>query len=115
MKNLQGHRLKWMKWRQETTQLGLLINPKSDSSVSKVVHQLPCRIEALQWSKIILKQPLRKVGAQVVNIHPPIVNEDEDYLWVQKMTQCQVKTKVFLIKPKDLDYLQKFVLRVVAT
>jgi hypothetical protein len=33
----------------------------------------------------------------------------------QKMTQCQVKTKVFLVKPKDLDYLQEFLLRVVAT
>jgi hypothetical protein len=42
-------------------------------------------------------------------------NEDEDYLWVQTMTQCQVKTKVFLIEPKDLEYLQKFLLRVVAT
>jgi hypothetical protein len=52
---------------------------------------------------------------KVVNRHPPIVNEDEDYLWVQKMTQCQVKTKVFLVKPKYLDYLQKFLLRVVAT
>jgi hypothetical protein len=33
----------------------------------------------------------------------------------QRMTQCQVNTKVFLIKPKYLDYLQKFLLRVVAT
>jgi hypothetical protein len=33
----------------------------------------------------------------------------------QKMIQCQVKTKVFLVEPKDLDYLQKFLLRVVAT
>jgi hypothetical protein len=52
---------------------------------------------------------------KVVNRHPPIVNEDGDYLWVQKMTQCQVKTKVFLIKPEDLDNLQKILLRVVAT
>jgi hypothetical protein len=66
-------------------------------------------------SKVIPKQPMNKVGAQVVNRHPPIVNEDEDYLWVQKMTQCQVKTKVFLIEPKDLDYPQRFLLRVVAT
>jgi hypothetical protein len=27
----------------------------------------------------------------------------------------QVKTKVYLVEPKDLDYLQKFLLRVVAT
>jgi hypothetical protein len=33
----------------------------------------------------------------------------------QKMTQCQVKAKVFRIEPKDLDYPQKFILRVVAT
>jgi hypothetical protein len=33
----------------------------------------------------------------------------------QKMTQCQVKIKVYLVKPKDLDYPQKFLLRVVAT
>jgi hypothetical protein len=32
----------------------------------------------------------------------------------QKMTQCQVKTKVCLVEPKDLDYPQKFILRVVA-
>jgi hypothetical protein len=33
----------------------------------------------------------------------------------QKMTQSQVKTKVFMVKPKELDYPQKFLLRVVAT
>jgi hypothetical protein len=42
-----------MKWRQETPYLGPLIDPKSDSSVSKVVQQLPCWIEALQGSKVI--------------------------------------------------------------
>jgi hypothetical protein len=66
-------------------------------------------------SKVIPKQTMKKAGAQFVNRHPPIVNEDEDYLWVQKMTQCQVNTKVVLVKPKYLDYLQKFLLRVVAT
>jgi hypothetical protein len=30
------------------------------------------------------------------------------------MTQCQVKTKVYLVEPKDLDYPQNFLLRVVA-
>jgi hypothetical protein len=62
------------------------------------------------------------VTSKFVNRHPPIGNKDEDRLWVQKMTQCQVKrwpstklkTKVWLIKPKDLDYPQKFLLRVVA-
>jgi hypothetical protein len=44
-----------------------------------------------------------------------MVNEERSQLWIQKMTQCQVKTKVNLVKPKDLDYLQKFLLRVVAT
>jgi hypothetical protein len=39
--------------------------PKSDPSVSKVVQQLPCWIEALQGSKAKPKQPLRKVDAQV--------------------------------------------------
>jgi hypothetical protein len=34
---------------------------------------------------------------------------------IQKMTQCQVNTKVFLVEPKYLDCLQKFLLRVVAT
>jgi hypothetical protein len=53
------------KGRQETPQLGLLIDPKSDSSVSKVVQQLPHWIEALQGSKDIHKQTLKKVGAQV--------------------------------------------------
>jgi hypothetical protein len=33
----------------------------------------------------------------------------------QKTTQCQVNTKVYLVEPKSLDYLQKFLLRVVAT
>jgi hypothetical protein len=51
--------------------------PKSDPSVSKVVQQLPCWIEALQGSKAKPKQPLRKVDAQVCeNRHPPIGNED---------------------------------------
>jgi hypothetical protein len=50
-----------------------------------------------------------------VNRHPPIGNKDEDYLRIQKTTQCQVNIKVLLIEPKDLDYLQKFILRVVAT
>jgi hypothetical protein len=44
-----------------TSQLGLLIDPKGDSSVSKVVPQLPCWTEALQWSKVIHKQILRKI------------------------------------------------------
>jgi hypothetical protein len=35
-----------------------------------------------------------------VNRHPPIGNEEEDYLWVQKTTQCQVKTKVFMVEPQ---------------
>jgi hypothetical protein len=39
--------------------------PKSDSSVSKVVQQLPCWIEALQGSEVLPKQPLRKVGARI--------------------------------------------------
>jgi hypothetical protein len=34
---------------------------------------------------------------------------------IQKMTQCQVNTKVFWMNPKNLDYLQKFLFRVVAT
>jgi hypothetical protein len=83
--------------------------------VSKVAQQLPYRIEALQGSKVLPKRPLKKIDAQVVNRHSPIENEDEDHLWIQKMTQCQVNTKVFLVEPKDLDYLQKFLLRVVAT
>jgi hypothetical protein len=29
--------------------------------------------------------------------------------------KCQVKTKVYPVEPKGLDYLQKFLLRVVAT
>jgi hypothetical protein len=48
-----------------TSHLGLLIDPKSDPSMSKVVQQLPCRIEALQWSKVTPKQPLKKVDTQV--------------------------------------------------
>jgi hypothetical protein len=39
--------------------------PKSDSSVSEVVQQLSCWIEVLQGSKVIIKQPLRNVDAQV--------------------------------------------------
>jgi hypothetical protein len=64
MKNLQGC---WQRGRDEdgTPQLGLLIDPKSDSSVSKVVQQLPYWIEAPQGSEVITKQPLRKIDAQV--------------------------------------------------
>jgi hypothetical protein len=106
-----------------TYQFGLLIDPKSDSSVSKVVQQLPRQIEALQGSKVVLKQPLRKVGAKVVNTHPPNGSKEEDYLRVQKTTQCHVKRRPsakstpgsFWLNPNYLDYLQKFLLRVVAT
>jgi hypothetical protein len=45
----------------------------------------------------------------------PSAKSKDDPVPSQKMTQCQVKTKVFMVKPKDLDYLQKFLLRVVAT
>jgi hypothetical protein len=38
----------------------------------------------------------------------------DDPVSSQKMTQCQVKTKVRLVEPEDLDYPQKFLLRVVA-
>jgi hypothetical protein len=33
----------------------------------------------------------------------------------QKMIQCQENTKVYLVEPKDQDYPQRFLLRVVAT
>jgi hypothetical protein len=55
------------------------------------------------------------VTSKFVIRHPPIGNEERSQLWIQKMIQCQVKTKVYLVKPKDLDYPQKFLLRVVAT
>jgi hypothetical protein len=45
----------------------------------------------------------------------PSVKSKDDLVSSQKMTQCQVNTKVYLVEPKDLDYLQKFLLRVVAT
>jgi hypothetical protein len=64
MKNLQGH---WLRvWDEERKPLSLVfwLTQKGDSSVSKVDQQLPYWIEALQGSEIILKQPLRKVGAQ---------------------------------------------------
>jgi hypothetical protein len=43
------------------------------------------------------------------------MNSKDDLVPSQRMTQCQANTKVYLIKPKNLDYLQKFLLRVVAT
>jgi hypothetical protein len=43
--------------------------------MSKVVRQLLCRIEALQGSKIILKQPWGRRVPKVVNDHTPIVNK----------------------------------------
>jgi hypothetical protein len=44
----------------------------------------------------------------------PSVKSKDDLVQSQKMTQCQVKTKVYQAEPKDLDYPQKFFLRVVA-
>jgi hypothetical protein len=88
--------------------------------VSKVVQQLPCRIEALQWGKVLLKQPLREMWRPSlwIDIHLlemkieanygvkrwPSVKSKDDPMSSQKMTQYQVKTKVWLVKPKDLDY-----------
>jgi hypothetical protein len=40
-----------------TSQLGLLIDPKSDSSVSKIVQQLPRWTEALQQRKLYSTPP----------------------------------------------------------
>jgi hypothetical protein len=37
----------------------------------------------------------------------PSAESKDDPVPSQKMTQCQVKTKVCLFEPKDLDYLQK--------
>jgi hypothetical protein len=68
-----------------------------------------------------------------VNRHPPIGSEYRIQLWIQKMTECRVKSKDDLVtsqikrwpsaksnprntpsEPKDLAYPQKFLLRVVA-
>jgi hypothetical protein len=54
--------------------------------VSKVFQQLPYWVEALQWSKVVLKQPQGKLVPGFVNRHPPMGNEEEDHLWVQRMT-----------------------------
>jgi hypothetical protein len=78
MEDIQGWRQRSWDEDRKTSQFGLLIDPKSDSSVFKVVQQLPCRMEALQWSKLIPKQPLKKVDAKVVNRHPPMGKEDEN-------------------------------------
>jgi hypothetical protein len=43
------------------------------------------------------------------------MDSKDDTVSSQKMTQCQVNTKVFWMESKYLDYLQKFLLRVVAT
>jgi hypothetical protein len=45
----------------------------------------------------------------------PSAKSKDDPVPSQNMTQCQVKTKVYLIEPKDLDYEKTFLLRVVAT
>jgi hypothetical protein len=57
----------------------LLIEPKCDTSVSKVVQQLPGWIEALQGSKAT-QQPLGRLVPGFVNRHPPMGNEEEYYL-----------------------------------
>jgi hypothetical protein len=43
------------------------------------------------------------------------MDSKDDPVSSQKMTQCQIKTNVILDNPKGLDYLQKFLLKVVAT
>jgi hypothetical protein len=43
------------------------------------------------------------------------MDSKDDLVPSQQMIQCQVKTKVYLVEPKYLDYPQKFLLRVVAT
>jgi hypothetical protein len=95
-----------------TSQLGLLIDPKSDSSVSKVIQQMSLKL--FNGAKLYSKPPWRRMNAIVCEMAPSHWNEDRNWLWVQKMTQCQVKTKVCPVWTQDLDYLQKFLLRVVA-
>jgi hypothetical protein len=43
------------------------------------------------------------------------MDSKDDPVPSQKMIQCQVKIKVFMLKSKDLDHLEKFLLRVVST
>jgi hypothetical protein len=45
--------------------------------MSKVVQQLPRRIEDLQGSKVLPKQPLRKIDTQACEI--------DTHLWEMKM------------------------------
>jgi hypothetical protein len=93
VKEMRGYLLSLVFWltQKETSQLGLLIDPKSDSSVSKVVQrdiksdpsvstvvqQLPRRIETQQRGKVTLKQPWLRLTPKFVSRHPPIVNGGE--------------------------------------
>jgi hypothetical protein len=94
-----------------TSQLCLLIDPKSDSSVSKVHQQLPCWTEALQWRKVILKPPWGKW--MLLYVDTPIGNEGRSYMWYKRWPSAKSKTRCAPSEPKDLDYPQKFRLRVV--
>jgi hypothetical protein len=43
------------------------------------------------------------------------MSSNDDLVSSQTKIQSHIKTKVYLVEPKDLDYQQKFLLRVVAT
>jgi hypothetical protein len=49
----------------------------------------------------IYSSPLEKYWkSKIVNRHPPIGNEDRSLLWIQKMTQYQVKPRMPYQNPK---------------
>jgi hypothetical protein len=98
-----------------TSQLVLLIDPKSDSSMSKVDQNNYLDGQKLykkrSYTQCHLKEDLMLWS---VNRHPPIGNEGRRLHVVQKMTQCQVISKMCLPWTQNLDYPQRFLLRVVA-
>jgi hypothetical protein len=97
-----------------TSWLSLLIDPKSDPSVSKVVQQ----ISLLDWSTTMeesyTQAILRKIGCYSMWIDNHLLEMKVEATYGTKDDPVPSQTKVCPVWTQDLDYLQKFLLRVVA-
>jgi hypothetical protein len=80
-----------------TSQLGPLIDPKSDSSVSKVVQTTTTMDRSSTTKETILNAILRKIGCYGVRIDTHLLEmKEEEATYGTKDDQCQVISKLCL-------------------
>jgi hypothetical protein len=99
----------------ENTQLGLLIDPKCDSLVSKV-GQTTTMMDRSSTNKRSYTQCHLEEDLMLwcENRHPSIGNEGRSYIWYKRWPSAKSYPRCAPSEPKNLDYPQKYLLRVVA-